>query len=274
MGIPWLAVSLTLYTALIGTVTVLLLKWTPLGVWIPVKNPELERRSGKQITTLQNQLSRIAADVAVLQRYNAKLRQALGSELSGSETSTATQNRINSEGEKNQTPVTTKGNADELEDRSDETLSRASFSPAIAQPSLALPVSNKDSFRKKLPFRLPTSGYITRGFEPNRGHLGIDVAGRQGSPIIAAADGYILFAGWTYDAGYMTIIAHGDGYVTYYKHNQTLLKTTNTFVKHGEPIALLGNTGARSHGPHLHFEVWKDGVARDPSEYVLNFHLN
>ena len=88
MGIPWLAVSLALYTALIGTVTVLLLKWTPLGVWIPVKNPELERRYGKQITTLQNQLSRIAADVAVLQRYNAKLRQALGSELSGSETST------------------------------------------------------------------------------------------------------------------------------------------------------------------------------------------
>jgi murein DD-endopeptidase MepM/ murein hydrolase activator NlpD len=138
---------------------------------------------------------------------------------------------------------------------------------------VALPASNFDLFRRSLPLQLPASGYVTRGFEPTRGHLGIDIAGKQGSPVVAAADGYILFAGWTYEAGNMLILAHGGGYFTFYKHNQSLLKSANSFVKHGEPIALLGNTGAMSHGPHLHFEVWKDGAACDPSEYVLNYHL-
>lgn len=267
-----LVASLTLYAILVGTLTVVLLKWTPLGVWIPVKNPELERRYGREVTALQEQLSRIVADVVVLQRYNAKLRQALGSDLTGGGGSSVANAQQNTDAEKIQQAAIGQGNVQEPPYATDETLSHAA-SAIDARQALAMPTSSRDLFRQTLPMRLPVNGYTTRGFEPARGHLGIDIAGKQGSPILAAADGYILFAGWTYDAGYMMIIAHGNGYFTFYKHNQSLLKAANTFVKHGEPIALLGNTGAMSHGPHLHFEVWKDGVARDPSEYVLNFHL-
>ncbi len=267
-----LAVSLLLYTVAVGVVTVFLLKWTPLGVWIPVKNPELERRYGKQVTALQEQMSRIVAEVEVLQRYNAKLRQALGSELTGSGTSSITTTQTKTNQEKAQPTVLEKGKVEDLPYATEETLGRL-FSSSETRAPIALSTASMESFRKSLPLRLPASGYVTRGFELSRGHVGIDIAGRQGSPIVAAADGYILFAGWTYDAGNMMIIAHGGEYFTFYKHNQSLLKTANTFVKHGEPIALLGNTGAMSHGPHLHFEVWKDGVARDPSDYVLNFHL-
>ncbi len=273
MGIPWLLVSLVIYSVMIGSLTVVLLKWTPLGVWIPVKNPELERRYGRQITTLRDQLSRIESDVALLQRYNTKLRQALGADIAVSEASSTGQARSSPEPEKISPSTATRPKIEELEDRTDEGLSSPGVS-SDSRPSVLLAASNLDAFRKNLPLRLPATGYVTRGFELSRGHPGIDIAGRQGSPVVAAADGYILFAGWTYDAGYMMIIAHEGGYFTYYKHNQTLLKTAYTFVKHGEPIALLGNTGARSHGPHLHFEIWKDGVALDPSEYVLNFHLN
>jgi len=68
----------------------------------------------------------------------------------------------------------------------------------------------------------------------------------------------------------MIIIAHGDSYLTVYKHNQSLLKSPTAYVRRGEPIALLGNSGKTSLGPHLHFEIWKDGIPRDPSQYLLH----
>ena len=266
-----LVVSLVLYTLIVGALTVFLLKWTPLGVWIPVKNPELERRYGQEVTALQEKLNRIVSDIAVLQRYNVKLRQALGSDLTGTSGSQGANAQAKPDQETTQASSLEKTKLEELPYATDESVSPSTS--AYARAALALSSPNIDSFRKSLPLRLPANGYVTRGFEPSRGHMGIDIAGKQGSPIVAAADGYIVFAGWTYDAGNMIIIAHGGGYFTFYKHNQALLRTGSSFVKHGEPIALLGNTGAMSHGPHLHFEVWKDGVARDPSDYVLNFHL-
>ncbi|MEP0823554.1 MAG: M23 family metallopeptidase, partial [Ignavibacterium sp.] len=114
---------------------------------------------------------------------------------------------------------------------------------------------------------------ITRGFEPGQRHFGLDIAGTLGTPVNAAADGYVVFAGWTVDEGYVMILSHTDGFLTFYKHNQTLLKGANVFVKRGEPIALLGNSGRMSSGPHLHFEIWKDGTPVDPSLYLLNLYL-
>jgi len=250
-----------------------LLKWTPVGVWIPVKNAELEQRYGRQITALQNQLSRVAEEVSVLEGYNRKLRAALSSGLTQSEGEAASAAQGNTEEEKATPPFTSKEKLTDLEEGTVELQSQITPRAPRSRNALGLSTSVSSLRQPSLPMRLPASGYITRGFEPARSHYGIDIAGRRGSPILAAADGHILFAGWTYDAGYMMIISHGGGYFTFYKHNQSLLKSANSFVKQGEPIALLGNTGAMSHGPHLHFEIWKDGVPQDPSEYVLNFHL-
>ena len=97
----------------------------------------------------------------------------------------------------------------------------------------------------------------------------MDIAGQRGTPVQAPGDGVVLFAGWTYDDGNMLIIAHGGGYLTVFKHNQSLLKSALSGVKRGEPIALLGTSGRTSLGPHLHFEVWKNGLPQDPNEYLL-----
>ena len=267
-----LLLSLVIYTVAVGALTVFLLKWTSVGVWIPVRNPELERRYGKDVTALQEKLSRIMDEVELLERYNAKLRKALGSELKTSDKSAITPTQVKPE-QDHQPPVSSKAEkTKELAYATDET---ASPLPSTTYSHAGIMFSTADvrSIQRNLPLRLPVSGYITQGFQPSLGHFGIDIAGKEGSPILAAAEGYIIFSGWTYDAGNMIIIAHGGGYFTFYKHNQALLKSANSFVKPGEPIALLGNTGAMSHGPHLHFEVWKDGIARDPSDYVLNFHL-
>ena len=85
----------------------------------------------------------------------------------------------------------------------------------------------------------------------------------------AAADGIVIFSGWSDEDGYVIVIAHSGGYVSEYKHNQSLLRTAGDAVRRGEMIALLGNTGRTSTGPHLHFEVWRDGVVQDPANYLL-----
>ena len=112
-------------------------------------------------------------------------------------------------------------------------------------------------------------GFVTQGFDPSRNHFGIDIAAQRGTPVYAPGDGVVMFAGWTYEDGNMLIIAHGGGYATVYKHNQTLLKNTLNAVKRGEPIALLGSTGKTSAGHHLHFEVWRNGVPQDPNDFLL-----
>jgi murein DD-endopeptidase MepM/ murein hydrolase activator NlpD len=117
---------------------------------------------------------------------------------------------------------------------------------------------------------MPADGYISRGYEPELGHYGIDLIGRVGSPIKAAAEGHVVFAGWTPEDGNTIILSHAGGFLSFYKHNHTLLKTAGVFVRRGEQIATLGNTGETSLGPHVHFEVWKDGSPKDPSHYLLN----
>jgi murein DD-endopeptidase MepM/ murein hydrolase activator NlpD len=122
------------------------------------------------------------------------------------------------------------------------------------------------------PVIMPTEGYVTRTFNPNQRHFGIDIAGKIGTPVYAAAEGYVIFAGWTNEDGNLIILSHAGGFLTFYKHNQSLLRPANSFVKRGEPIALLGNSGISS-GPHLHFEIWKDGVPVDPARYVMKFNF-
>jgi murein DD-endopeptidase MepM/ murein hydrolase activator NlpD len=123
------------------------------------------------------------------------------------------------------------------------------------------------------PAILPTEGYLTRGFDPEHNHYGLDIAGKTGTLINAAADGNIVFSGWTYNDGYVVIISHAGGFMSFYKHNQSLLKSEGAFVRRGEPVATLGNSGMTSHGPHVHFEIWKDGVPVDPSIYMINIYL-
>jgi murein DD-endopeptidase MepM/ murein hydrolase activator NlpD len=124
-------------------------------------------------------------------------------------------------------------------------------------------------FGPEFPLSMPVEGFLTRRFDPQQYHLGIDIAAKQGSPVVAAADGNVVFAGWTYDYGFMVILAHDRGYMTVYKHNQSILKNSGAEVKRGELIALLGNTGVTSSGPHLHFEVWKNGTPENPNNFLL-----
>jgi murein DD-endopeptidase MepM/ murein hydrolase activator NlpD len=112
-----------------------------------------------------------------------------------------------------------------------------------------------------IPDVYPVDGFVTRGFESGSiisdAHLGIDIASAKGSPVKATADGVVLFSGWTYEEGNVVILQHKLNYYSFYKHNLQNLCIELDYVKKGQIIALLGDTGQISSGPHLHFEIWK-----------------
>lgn len=121
----------------------------------------------------------------------------------------------------------------------------------------------------------PMRGYFTQGFHPpdavrSTPHLGLDLAAKIGTTVVASADGLVVFAGWDSFYGNLVILLHNSGYMTRYGHNQTLLCRSGQRVRQSEPIALMGNSGASS-APHLHFEVWKDGIPVDPATLIRNF---
>lgn len=127
------------------------------------------------------------------------------------------------------------------------------------------------------PTYLPVDGIISREFDSSEfyeplsryHHFGIDIAAKRGSVIHAAGGGSIVFAGWTTNLGNLLIIYHGNNIFSYYAHNSRLLRSSGT-VKKGEPIALLGSSGKTSTGPHLHFEIWRDGIPVNPREFIFS----
>jgi murein DD-endopeptidase MepM/ murein hydrolase activator NlpD len=98
-------------------------------------------------------------------------------------------------------------------------------------------------------------------------HKGMDLAGKEGTPVVAVAAGVVTWAGKRYGYGNLVEINHGKGYVTRYGHSKEVTVKVGDTVKKGQTIATMGNTG-RSTGPHVHFEVWQNGRTVDPMKYV------
>jgi Peptidase family M23 len=118
-------------------------------------------------------------------------------------------------------------------------------------------------------FFSPVKGMVTASFNFSQEHYGVDIAAKENEPIKATLDGTVLFAGWTSETGYTIQIQHSNNLVSAYKHNSVLLKKTGQYVKAGEAIAVIGNSGEQTSGPHLHFELWYNGKAIDPQEYIV-----
>jgi len=131
------------------------------------------------------------------------------------------------------------------------------------------------SYLDNLPVFAPVDGYVTQqykqtNFFSRENHYGLDIAAETGEPIKASASGIVIFNGWTPRYGYMIIISHSDGYFTVYSHNSKNNVETHQHVERGEVIGLVGNTGI-SDGPHLHFEIWKDGKPIDPLKLIYDY---
>ena len=177
------------------------------------------------------------------------------------------------------------GNIDELVPRDelslDSSLTNSDFvtvSPNSQDSILRKYVENEDKFNltnneliiENKMFFSPIKGEITQSFNFNENHFAIDIAADIGTPVKSVLDGKIIFSEWSLETGYVVVIDHGENIISVYKHNSKILKEQNDFVQAGEVIAYSGNQGNLSTGPHLHFELWKNGTPIDP-EPLLNF---
>jgi murein DD-endopeptidase MepM/ murein hydrolase activator NlpD len=117
-------------------------------------------------------------------------------------------------------------------------------------------------------FFTPLKGIITNGFNPVSGHYGVDITSKENEAIKATLDGTIILSAWTLATGNVIIIQHANNLVSVYAHNSVLLKKTGENVTAGDVIAIVGNTGELTSGPHLHFELWYEGNAVNPVDYM------
>jgi murein DD-endopeptidase MepM/ murein hydrolase activator NlpD len=140
--------------------------------------------------------------------------------------------------------------------------------PASNPKARAVSYRSAEKPIEQLFFAPPLKGEVSAHFDRKKNHYGIDILAPKNTPIKATMDGYVIVSDWTLETGNTIGIQHENGILSFYKHNSTLLKKTGSYVRAGEAIAIIGNTGALTSGPHLHFELWHKGKPLDPADYV------
>ncbi|MCA0235337.1 MAG: M23 family metallopeptidase [Bacteroidetes bacterium] len=266
-----LSVYVGLSTLIVGTaiLVTMAIVWTPLKRYIPGYGDF--KRDG-EIATLVDKVNALENEVEATRRYNENFRKLLVGDLETMSKEAA---------EKQGKPADTADALPQEVDRipEDEQLrSAVAKGTFTADPTLATPVAQasagfapRDIPLEQLFFMPPVSGEMTSGFDFKKDHYGIDIAAPKNTAVKSAADGVVISAGYTVETGYSIAIQHPNNVVTMYKHNSVLLKQTGSSVKAGEAIAIIGNSGESTSGPHLHFELWYKGQAVDPSDYI-NFN--
>ena len=230
------------------------------------ENTQLEKQN-QELTETQNKIYKILPKITELQKKQEKFLNALGVNPKSSPFS-------------HNNPLKAQKPVDTFSNRGVSDKNESIFTGPSTEDLDFL--KEKDTqyhdFIRNMPTRLPVSGYMSQDFETlqwfnitrKKSHLGIDIVAEEGTPVHAAGDGFILFSGWTPTLGNLIIVYHGSGFFTYYGHNLRNLVVEKTPVQKGGIIALVGNSGESS-GPHLHFEIWRNGEPLDPKEFILSF---
>ena len=165
--------------------------------------------------------------------------------------------------------------------RTAETPSAADLQPSVADSLLRNRIEKEEAYslneggggvdRRELAgvfFFPPLRGIVTSRFERQKDHFGIDIVAKADAAVKACLSGTVTLASWTTDAGHVLHVQHANDLVSIYKHNSVLLKKVGDKVKAGEALAIVGNSGELTSGPHLHFELWYDGQAVNPKNYI------
>ena len=131
------------------------------------------------------------------------------------------------------------------------------------------PTDKKDNLNmESMLFFSPIKGVVTNGFDRKKNHFGTDIVAKQDEPIKCVFDGVVVISHWTSETGNVLGVQHANGMFSLYKHNSILFKRAGEYVKSGEVIAIIGNSGELSSGPHLHFELWHKGTPVNPENYI------
>ncbi len=145
------------------------------------------------------------------------------------------------------------------------------FQDDLLAEQLSLSIQNntrKKTELSEMHFYIPVKGIVTNHFNLSTDHFGVDLVSDPNARISTVLEGTVIFSGWTLETGYVMYIQHDADLISVYKHNAELLKSTGEKVKAGEAIAIIGNSGELTTGPHLHFELWHRGNAINPEQYI------
>jgi len=219
---------------IIGTIVYLLLSFTPLKHTIPGYG---DIKATPEFIALREKTERLEGELISLNSYID-----------------ANKNRILGNTQKTET-----------------TMLRSAYEPAgvefeIEEKKESLPASSSATAIRF--FYPPLIGDVSSEFDEEKQHNGIDILAAKNSPISSVNSGTVIAAEYNIETGNTISIQHSDNVVSTYKHNSQLLKRTGDYVKAGEAIAIIGNTGLRTDGYHLHFELWVEGEAVNPSDYI------
>lgn len=140
---------------------------------------------------------------------------------------------------------------------------------AVELPESAIAISNILEKPSQFPVEWPVDGTLTRSYNKETGHVGIDIAANKGANFHAIADGVVVGKNWSLNYGYVLYIQHSGGIITVYKHASEVVPEIGDLVLRSDILGRVGSTGIISSGPHLHMEIWANGVPQNPLHYLI-----
>ena len=228
-----------------------LIAFTPIRTFIPGYPDEATKRIAIRNAVKADSLERV---IIKWELYSANLRRVLEGEAKASE--------IDSLMNVSRQAINNTKDLDVLQ--AQDSLLRSNVMQedmfAVADKKRSLPIEGMHFFT-------PVKGIITQGYDAAM-HPFLDIAATEGTVVNAIADGTVIYTGWSEDTGYTIQIQHDAEIISICKHNQKLIKNIGDKVTAGSPIALVGNTGSLTTGPHLHFELWYKGESMDPTKHI------
>lgn len=251
--------SVLVATAILVT---MLIVYTPLKRYIPGYG-DFSRE--KEVAELSSKVRQMEKEMEAHRKYNDNLRRILmgdvasmSEETSEPETEADSMRYAAPDEEVTLTPE---------EEMLRSAVEQGTFTTPVVSPAPASAPSNIPL--EQIVFMPPLKGEVTAGFDVQKDHFGIDIAAPRNTPVKATADGVVVLSGYTVETGYSIAIQHPNNTLSFYKHNSALLKKEGSTVRAGEAIAIIGNSGERTSGPHLHFELWYRGRPVNPGEYMV-----
>lgn len=254
-----LYVALSTLLFLVAILVFLLIAYTPLRKYIPGYGDVVQRQ---EMNDLQSIVDDLTGELERQNLYIDNLLRNIHGEVVTSADLEAQDGLVDTT-DAEPVPLS----EEEIRLRREMALERVGQSSRNNDGSAPLPGSD-DVPLAQLFLVAPVSGEISAGFNISENHLGVDILAPQNTAIKAARDGIVFISEFTSANGNVIGIQHDNNLITFYKHNSQLLKKVGDRVKAGEAVAIIGNTGELTSGPHLHFELWHEGRVVDPTEYL------
>ena len=228
--------------------TMLLIAYTPLSEYVPGKSSIEVQKSLIELNIKSDSLEAILANRSIyLENINKIIN---GEELVTPENYAEKMNT--------QIPVS-------FEKSKEDSLFRVKVE---AEDKSSIYKKDNPNNNTNLIFFTPLTGLISDGYNNKTKHFGIDLVAKEKSRISSVLEGTVIISHWAYETGYVIGVQHKNDYLSFYKHNSVLLKSVGDYVNAGDHIAIIGNSGELSSGPHLHFELWHKGIPVNPENYI------